>query len=61
MTFDRRDPGTDPDYCDGLAPEDEDVIDLRGFCPTCRSYFLPYDVTLEPYCSPRCRIEGESL
>ncbi len=26
--FDRPDPGSDPDYCDGLEPEDIDTSDM---------------------------------
>lgn len=31
----------------------------RGFCPTCKTEFDHYEVTEEPYCSSRCRAEGE--
>lgn len=39
--------------------EEETLGASRGWCPSCRMHFDGRDVTLEPYCSARCRIEGE--
>lgn len=46
--YDYRDPGTDPTYCDRLAPEPE----LGYVCVYCGQWFEGTDD--DPYCSALC-------
>jgi len=55
--YDRPDPGVDPEYCDSLAPEYDEVHQ----CPWCDEPFEDKDHF--PYCSLECGLmadrEGE--
>lgn len=69
--FDRRDPGQDPAYCDGLAASDDgawdaehsDVLDAQLFCepdsPTCYWCGQPMADDSSPYCDAICAIQAE--
>ena len=52
--FDRRDPGQDPEYCDGLEAAEPEPV---HFCPWCNEP-LPCSWS-ESYCSLVCMIAAE--
>lgn len=49
-TFDRRDPGQDAAYCDGLAPE----LTAEDYCYYCNAELMTVDHA--PYCSTLCGV-----
>lgn len=49
--YDYRDPGTDPAYCDGLAPDLDEPEGPR--CIYCGE-LIPWLDNNEPYCSALC-------
>ena len=53
--FDRSDPGVDPDYCDGLEPDEAPYR-----CIWCGAEIPEVD-DHEPYCSRQCVIAAEGL
>lgn len=62
--FDYPDPGTDPEYCNALAPEPEDtepeVYELSAdtaVCAWCGERL--YDDNFTPFCSSLCAIRAE--
>jgi len=72
--FDYRDPGTDPDYCDGLSTEGHRYADPDCECPECVPDAqelngpefdcvvcnnIETDDTFWPYCSAACVAAAE--
>ena len=59
--FDHSDPGTDPDYCNGLAADDEvELVDDRGrvdgYCLWCG---FPLVDEFSDYCSLLCAVAAK--
>lgn len=57
-TYDYRDPGTDPAYCEGLAAEDEQPI----YCEYCSTEVDAdvCDMAHAPFCSAVCAINAQA-
>ena len=53
--YDYRDPALDPDYCNGLAADDDDERDLCAWCNDPMPAYAPND----PYCSRQCAAQAD--